>query len=534
MRADLEELLSQTLLFTARPQPKLVQSSFAPRPLNGGRPNVTDEQSPSDRNIWEFELSGLDGVRHVTVRDRTMRDMRMSVCSEVRWGEVKITYQGRTIALPLTDRFLLRTYYLADGRVPESDTGYWQLPMSLDQSFQRLFGFQLAAGQIRGLTEAELDSRQLMAPPSITDFTQFRNGASPSPPLRILVCMALGCAKERNDFEPGGLLGVARLIPHVMLVANLPVEHMEATIQLARHPTTAHSRMGNDEMSPRISPALFTDRNHTYHPYPRWDNLFDYYWTEPTLQTEMRVVRRDRPFDRERDGIIKAVEEQSSRLSSRLVYKSRPVKKVPRQGEFDNIHLAPKMKLPTSILQKLPGHWPKEATMAPFCVHDCFHIHWRWGKPRIDAHLNAPKWVRGWQGDNPYREAGAPMVPPNQDVSIKLLEPTRVAYTARIHAPVVGRWQVVMHHGAAYALSYKDATNRLLDINDALTTDLRGESRNEGEWANFYWHLRYALSSHPLRAVDPSTRLMEKLGAQDSYAERLSWDAGGFRAARDL
>jgi len=170
--------------------------------------------------------------------------------------------------------------------------------------------------------------------------------------------------------------------------------------------------------------------------------------------------------------------------------------------------------------------------MAPFCVHDCFHLHWRWGRPYASG--MSPKHTRGWSHDTPYSEPGAPMVPPNQDVSIRLLSASSLAYTARIHAPVVGRWQIVMHHGAAYALSGPSGADALQFLNDVLTTDLLGETSSEGRWANYYWHLRYVRSPHPLRSLAPTEHLMNWLGAQDTYAERLRWDAGGFRAARDL
>ncbi len=530
MRGDFADLLDETLLFAAKPGPRPVAAMFPVIPLAGGRLDVARGESPGGRKIWQFELNGLDAVRNVTVRVRSMRDMQMSVCREVKWGAVKVTFQGRTLQLPLTERFLLRTYSLPDGEVPESDEGFWQLPMSLEQSFQRIFGFQLKAGQLQPLSDAELQSPGLMAPAPFA----FNRPGQGGPPLRILVCMALGCAKERNDFEPGGVLGAARLIPHFMLASNLPVESMEATVQLSRSPTTLHTRMDGEEMSANISSAFFTDRNDLLHPYPRWDNLFDYYWIDPPIGTEVKVVRRDRPSARERDGLIKEVETGHSRGTEWISgYKPRRVKKVPRQGEFDNIHMAPKMKLPDAVARKLPANWPKEATMAPFCVHDCFHLHWRWGKPHQHSRAS-PKWTRGWSASLPYREEGAPMVPTNQDVSIKMLGPCSMAYTARIQAPVVGRWQVVMHHGAAYALSYSELANVLPGLNDALTPDLRDEVWGEGKWANFYWHLRYAFAQHPLRSLDPTDTLVGWLGARDAYVERLSWDAGRFKAVRDL
>jgi len=117
MPASLADLLNQTLLFTASPKPRLVASALPVGSL-AGRAKMASGESPAGRKIWEFEQNGLDSVRNVTVRQRTMNDMRMPVCREVKWGDVKVTYQGRTLVLPLTDRFLLRTYYLVD--VPDN------------------------------------------------------------------------------------------------------------------------------------------------------------------------------------------------------------------------------------------------------------------------------------------------------------------------------------------------------------------------------------------------------------------------------
>jgi hypothetical protein len=349
--------------------------------------------------------------------------------------------------------------------------------------------------------------------------------------------MAFGCAKERNDFEPGGVLGAGRLMPHFMLVANLPVDSMEASVTLARPPVTPHVQMDKEEMTLNIGSGLFTDRNDNVVVPPRiphWDYIFDYYWTDPPVGTEVKVVRRDRPSTRENKSTIKKLAIRTSRGSFARAdgYTPRALTKLPRQGEFDNIHMAPKMKLPASVVRKLPSGWPREVTMAPFCVHDCLHVHWRWGRASPD--LMNPKWVRGWVGDQPYREAGAPMVAPNQDVTLTLPSPYSMRYTARIHAPVAGRWQIVMHHGAAYALSYSSAVDWAEGGNDVLTPDLLGDDDENGQWALFYWHLRYKLLQHPLREVDPTDTLADWLGSSDQYAERLSWDAAGFQAARTL
>jgi hypothetical protein len=533
MGNQFNDLLSQTLLFSADAQPRLVPYSFNPLRIPKERPNFKQGEDASSRSLWEFECKGVDSVRNVTVRHRDMCDMRMSVCREVSWGGVKVIYQGKTVSLPLTERFLLRTYYLASGTIPESNTGFWQLPMNLDQSLQRIFGFQIIAGQLQEMDVTAIDDYNFMAPPSPLAFTQSRHEMRQGPPsLRVMVCMAMGCAKERNDFEPGGLVGAVRLMPHLMLVANLPVESMEATIQLAREPIASHTRMGDEEMSTTVSSAFFTDSNTALSPYPRWNNLFDYYWIAPPVGVSTRVVRSDRPWTREAKGLVRQVDEDAlGNATSASTHKPKLVKKTPRQGEFDNVHMAPKMKLPNAILRTLPSNWPKEITMAPFCAHDCFHLHWRWGTQRLSP---APKWVRGWSKEAPYKEAGAPMVPTNQDVDVKVTGPCSLNYTARITAPVAGQWQVVMHHGAAYAISTSPYfTEALPFIEDALTTDLKGETFKEGRWSAFYWHLRYATAQR-MAPVGPGSPLLLVRNAREVYAERLTWDERGFKAVREL
>jgi hypothetical protein len=94
-----------------------------------------------------------------------------------------------------------------------------------------------------------------------------------------------------------------------------------------------------------------------------------------------------------------------------------------------------------------------DISMAPFCAHDCFHMHWRWGSGA------SSKWACGWDDSSPHQAAGAPLVPLNQEVYIWL----RGAAKLSVHH-VIGRsdgsvaaleaneWQVVMYQGAAYAV----------------------------------------------------------------------------------
>jgi hypothetical protein len=137
--------------------------------------------------------------------------------------------------------------------------------------------------------------------------------------------------------------------------------------------------------------------------------------------------------------------------------------------------------------------------MAPFCSHDCFHVHWRWG-----AEESAP-WTFGWNETGPYKVAGAPMVPLHQSVELELHGPNAFSYHAKStygskHVP--GTWDVVMHHGAAYAQSIGNwalfAISQFnLDFEQSVQfLDSKRRPLNLGHAPLMYWLFRFAVRSH--------------------------------------
>ncbi len=123
-------------------------------------------------------------------------------------------------------------------------------------------------------------------------------------------------------------------------------------------------------------------------------------------------------------------------------------------------------------------------TMAPFCFHDCLHMHVRWGAGDNDAQN------RGWRDEEtPNALAGAPLVPTNQKVTLNLLSPTSFEYIAEAQGVRAGTWQIMLHHGLGYALNGKyrlnvvrGAVNRGNDVASPVS---------QGEWALMYWNLRW-------------------------------------------
>lgn len=236
---------------------------------------------------------------------------------------------GAKLSLPLTQEFLLKTESLEEGVVPASDNGFWQLPMNLHSSFHHIFGYELnSTGKVRAISNPD------KGPILPVGFNQ---------PCRILVALALGCASERNDFEPGGVLGAARLLPHLMIITNKQVESVEGAITLTRNERTPHVAMGDDQMTPEVFSGLYTDNNDTTvtPELPYWNLLFDYYWTDPT-PGKFEIVKRN-ASKRHSAKAVKFLREK---------FVSSPMGSWPAHGSQDETALGNRSEKPTWVEAK--------------------------------------------------------------------------------------------------------------------------------------------------------------------------------------
>jgi hypothetical protein len=258
---------------------------------------------------------------------------------------------------------------------------------------------------------------------------------------------------------------------------------------------------------------------------PRWDLTFAYYDTDPAAGFEFTAVfprfirSRKRPAAPRQvasAGVKLSANGQQSRAADGLG-EIKGVRKLPGQGLFDNLHLAPKMTDPQAA--RMRGGWGFEhVSMAPFCVHDCFHTHWRWAAAPVG---DTAKWDMGWsQYFRPNAEAGATMVPPNQRVKVVLKSsgagaPTGFEYKAEAIEPEAQRWQPFFHHGSAYAAFIPEVANmvvsdfqpplgatgdRGIEVEQSTYMPMGGygstsfsktQVASRINWALFYWYLRY-------------------------------------------
>jgi hypothetical protein len=148
-------------------------------------------------------------------------------------------------------------------------------------------------------------------------------------------------------------------------------------------------------------------------------------------------------------------------------------------------------------------------TMAPFCIHDCLHSHVRWGKGTViffqapSELLNIanplPASARGFDNAfQPYSVKGAPQVPHNQSVNIRLLPPAGFSYEGIANFGINGgQWQVFFHHGMAYANEVWDggAVNKARTMVEAASNSrqerLFWPLNSSNSFALFYWRLRF-------------------------------------------
>ena len=381
----------------------------------------------------------------------------------------------------------------------------------------------------------------------------------------IVVFLTFTFCKPHDDFfGKGSPYDVCRLYPHAMVISSHPLRRMRAKCEMER-PARTHKHFEtrtNDEARDGIThdyhPLLASDTNDTWQPFgfeewvgglpvPLWPNMFD----------RVAPVSGSKKFTAVRRATNHAAGAWKKSLTRRLRYYGPSTKMIDwvplagegwgfynnertseiayRQGEYDNLHTAPAMVAPSAILDAMPDDAWRESlskiAMAPFCVHDCFHTHWRWSAPTgttagIYFHKTLGPENKGWGAKGPNTEPDAPMVPHNQQVVVEC-EGGKFTYTATAFDVAPLEWQVFFHHGSGYAVSIDKGTLGTFDTirgadlavmfngaflavppTPALFSDsemvwsrgtdparhARLKEIETGSWAMLYWHLRWTIS----------------------------------------
>jgi hypothetical protein len=580
-----------------------------------GSPAVT---GPQDQSIWFWELPttgpNLDRVLNVECWSRGMAEAHpgnpdvawFTVCLGIAFGKeansgnergVFVIRPNDRVFLPLTAKYLWKGFMVTGGKnagaAGDPDT-WWPLAADIDSGFSLVFVYELKPAMAAVPDPLPSDDPDFADNPTVfpdpgattavttnavpvnKTGTGVIGGKDYSQRHFVVVVMSLICNKERADFEPGALVGMGRMIPHLQFLSSKELDRAEAVIELQRPGQSGYFGsfanpggvrvMNHPDMDVNVGALLVTDTNvfraadgFNLVNVPYWDLIFDYVLADPgTAQPDWtpgdtaKVVDRLRRGKRTVKGAIKVLDYTHvgtfvrallasgfatgplailgplinaaalvnmtnmldailSRPALRVVRGTgigmvllrralgasldkaaflprKPVdfEKLDRQGDFDSVHLAPRMKAhkliaPTGSDEKLDDavYELSSIAMAPFCEHDCLHTHWRWGKNWDDLRIRPlrkneqPLRGFGSAGAARFTKVGRPyapssiglsMVPLNQSVSITLPSVNRLRYEVSINtdgetdhvAIAPGVWQIVFHHGSAYALTIAD------------------------------------------------------------------------------
>ncbi|MEO8777135.1 MAG: hypothetical protein ABI389_00505 [Rhodanobacter sp.] len=466
-----------------------------------------------NKEIWHFKQdfltnsAQLDHISELTCKVNSMSFMEMTVCDSIDWGPVDIDVRGNTVNLPLTTQFMVLSEYLDGGIVPAASTGFWQLEANLDKSFQNVFCYDLGppatSGTPQTVDQKIYESGNFMPEPVSSHLPVDAEVGTictiALSNLYVVVVVSLVTCMERNDFEPGGVLGAGRLYPLIQVMANQKLDKIVGKVRIKRPASLppGHQKMNGEEMTKDIGAIFFADLNNTSGIPITWRETFSHYWTDPTpgafVMTDPAKGRRSITGAVVGNRVFTDV--PPMKIQDRTYVDLIDFEKLEGQGEFDNLHLAPKMNAPASTRASFPNDTTLvNIAMAPFCIHDCLHTHTRWG----NGSFAQPRHIWGWDGFTPYARIGAPLLPPNQKVTINLVNSHEFVYQAEVipnakFAIDGGQWQIIYHHGSAYALSIGLAGILAKNGLGALLA-AGGEQiiSGHGSWAMFYWKLRYA------------------------------------------
>jgi hypothetical protein len=479
-------------------------------------PQTTIDDSVADiLPVWHFDHDAAKTpakVTNLTCLCRGMGNGRMTVATAVTLESAGIkTAQGLDIDLPLTPDFVIQKGYLKSSKLGAGAHFLHPLQAEIDRSMSVVFGYEFKDGPSAKpvkITEAAMDSNEFMpqagVQPSAVTVGKGQRAKVVLAPLRVVVFFSFVTAKERADFEPGGILGAGRVWPHVMIMANRDLAETSSVIHVQR-PTSLSMDRGDHsthaDMNLTIESAFFSDNNTFISvapggpPSPYWHELFSNYDVGVTSGT----IRAVDPL--EKGGSISGAVQVLDFFKN---YVPSTITRVPGQGAYDNVHVAPTMKSP--VASRHPTYQLDRIYMAPFCEHDCLHVHWRWSV------TNTVQPVFGWAAKGPdpripgepYKVAGTPMVASNQTVGIENTGPNSFRYHAKAvgldgisASPPIppGTFSLFFHHGMAYAISLTSFKIRALDalIDTLAGTKLEPDIELPASLSTptRYWRLRF-------------------------------------------
>lgn len=537
--ASLDDLLAHTLVRTAAREAgietTIVDRLEVPRPSPEPIPEDADDEAKigivRSNSIWQWAHGPTPAIFHkVTCRSRGMGmnyHHAMPVADAVVFDSVRIRRTGSLdwINLPIQEPYVIRREWIPRGFVPAGRSSWWPCTLPLDASGLVVLGYEIVGGQVVPIADiAILETDLFMPNPKRSAIIRMIAGEDTEAVVvvdrkRYLVVLEFATGREDNTFVSGLPMGFARLHPLVWVTSSEKLDLVEVQTTLQRPKKTVNH--GDPTMMDEIKIMATTDTNQnvmaTWYPEDKalmwWDTFFtgvedDAYRTFKSREPEIYANgSQDHPLQKTGEVTLADPRYTNVRTIPRAILRLRlepsheydSVTKLPRQGQFDNVHLAPRMQL---TFRK--RSWPAfedlgedvtldNIVMAPFCAHDCLHLHTRWGIAHKD------KSFCGFSGSTPHMLAGGACVPTNQVVFASFPGPSTLRLRCVAENVLPGEPQIFNHHGMGYACDVWPGGEFTINAIKAFieTTALNaGEPypymSDEGDgWARLYWRLRY-------------------------------------------
>jgi hypothetical protein len=509
-----------------------------------------------------------DGVLLKNLRCKpSSADRPMVVCESIFWRNVKVRVNDIDHILPLTEEFKALTVGVSGGDVDEGSAAPWSgLGLKVDSGFDLEFRFRFSADFKE--KPKKVESEEVPANDKADDSMSADNSDAALTgkknvfilkPNDIIVTISFVSCKQSENFTPrlpygtnnktsnASPLSVARFFPITIVRSRFDLELIDTATHIMRPPMAvgadhrhdmAPGEAGNthihaDEdlrselpseydddaakvklesgMLNKYSVSMYSDNNLPIGIgkeamlgllAPTWEKTFSSYHTSLDSDSEYLAV-----LPRLIRGEMIYPNVEGVRV---LDNNGETVYKCSGQGLFDNIHIAPMMTDSTAVQRlannQLSARGFDAISMAPFCVHDCLHTHWRWSSwsdasrtanrimdgLKVLEDVQAGKlgrlkditglptdgetsaWNRGWsaptekhQSGLPYTQGGSTMIPANQIVSIKLKStradkvPHGFVYQAKVLFPERDIAHVFFHHGSAYSAYLPEAASAI-------------------------------------------------------------------------
>lgn len=469
--------------------------------------------------IWRlsWDPSNPGAFTDVTIASRGMGmdyGMPAKAFNTIEFRRVQVTRDnGQLVDLYLDQAHMIGAWRTHAGEIPESDRGLWRLGAKLDESILVMFGYTLDGEKPSPLDRAacdELDEALIPRPGASHPGVELVAAAGATVwvcvgEARYIVAVELCLHREHNNFVPGGFIGFARIHPHVMVWSNEDLRDVQASIVLDR----PAKGMSHGAMKAEHGLLVVTDTNVAHDPsakiqmpIPYSDLLYDYYETHPYSAFRRRTKRAgDHPLTEKGEITLADPRFKRGRILEGKIKRNTPllgkadpeIFKEPRQGQFDNVHIAPRMRLEYEDFDGSKLVFD-DIVMLNTCLHDCTHMHVRWSAFLTD------KIIAGWKNGEPHVEPGAPGVPENQVVFVSFPSVHAMKYRAVATKVPAGELVVIMHHGLAYAVDEWPTAEAAMALKmmrggiEQLANQFNEPACKldpNDKWASFYFRVRY-------------------------------------------